>query len=83
MLLSHEVNGRICSRTQGAQEFEIIEARGAESTVGIDGASGSLEIRSVVREVNFKSDWAGFEGSPLLSAPANERMIESGIEVWC
>ena len=43
MLLSHEVNSRICSRSQGAQELVVIEARGTEGTVGINGASGSLE----------------------------------------
>ena len=47
-LLSHKVNGRICSRTQVAQYLVIIEARGA---VGyIDGGGGSLKKRSVSSE---------------------------------
>ena len=39
MLLSHEVNGRICSRTQSAQEIVIVEARVGVGRLGIDSAS--------------------------------------------
>jgi len=51
MLLSHEVNGRICSRAQSTQKLVIIDVRGVEGAVGIDVASGSLEEGRVVREV--------------------------------
>ena len=39
ILLSHEVNGRICSHTQGAQEIVIVEARVGVDRLGIDSAS--------------------------------------------
>lgn len=47
VLLPHEVNGRICSLTQGAQDLVIIEARGAAGRLSTDGAGadGSLKIR--------------------------------------
>jgi hypothetical protein len=44
MFLSHEVNGRICSRTQGAQELVIIEAWGDISTLD-NGDSSSLKSK--------------------------------------
>ena len=47
MLLPHEVNGRICSLTQGPQNLVIIKAGGAIGMVGIDGADGSLKKRRV------------------------------------
>jgi hypothetical protein len=46
-LLPHEVNGRICSLTQGAQELVITEARDAGDRLGTDGADGSLKKRRV------------------------------------
>jgi hypothetical protein len=45
ILLSYEVNGRICPLTQGVQDLVIVEARGAVSRLGTDGADGSLERR--------------------------------------
>ena len=56
MLLSREVNGRIGSRTQGAQEFVIVEARGAEGAVSIDSANGSLEGEKDYQRDNCKRD---------------------------
>jgi len=56
MLLSHEVNGRIGSRAQVAQELVIVKARGAEGTVSIDKANGSLEAEEVHQRDNFKPD---------------------------
>ena len=56
MLLSHEVNGRIGSRTQNAQELVIVEARGAEGAVSIDDANGSLEREKVYQRANCKPD---------------------------
>jgi hypothetical protein len=47
VLLPHEVNGSICSLTQGAQDLVIIEARGAVGRLGTDGVDGSLKKRSV------------------------------------
>lgn len=49
VLLPHEVNGRICSLTQGAQDVVIIEARGAIGRLGTDCADGSLKKKSVSR----------------------------------
>ena len=45
ILLPHEVNDRICSFTQGAQDLVIIEARGAVRRLSTDGTGGSLKIR--------------------------------------
>jgi hypothetical protein len=56
MLLSHEVNGRVGSRTQGAQELVIVEARGAEGAASIDNASGSLEAEGVYQPNDSKPD---------------------------
>ncbi len=56
MLLSHEVDGRIGSRAQGAQELVVVKARGAEGTVSIDNANGSLEEEEVYQRDNFKPD---------------------------
>ena len=42
-LLSHEINSRIASRTQDAQDLVIIEARRVEGAVSIDTANGTLE----------------------------------------
>ena len=44
-LFSYEVNSRIASGTQGAQELVIVEARRADGAVSID--NGSLEGRKV------------------------------------
>lgn len=49
-LLSYKVNGRICSRTQAAQDLIIIKARGAVGRLSIDGDGGSLKNRSVSSE---------------------------------
>jgi hypothetical protein len=48
VLLSHKVNGRIKSLTQGAQELVIIEARVAVGRLGTNGAISSLEKKRVV-----------------------------------
>ena len=56
MFLSHEINLRIGSRTQGAQELVIVEARGAGGGVSIDNANGSLEGERVYQRANFKPD---------------------------
>jgi hypothetical protein len=46
-LLPREINGRIYSRTQGAQELVIIKVRGAVGRLSTDGADGSLKKRGV------------------------------------
>jgi hypothetical protein len=50
-LLSHKVNGRSSSRTQGTQELVIIEARGAVGTLGVNGGNSSLKKGRIVRGV--------------------------------
>jgi len=42
ILLSHEINGCICSLAQRAQDLVVIEARRAIGRFGIDGANSSL-----------------------------------------
>jgi hypothetical protein len=79
-LLSHEVNSRIASRTQGAQDLVIIEARRAEGAVSIDSANGSLEGRKVYQRANCKPDWTAGKGLPLPSTTANDRMTENGTD---
>jgi hypothetical protein len=55
-LLSHEVNGRVGSGTQGTQELVIVEARGAEGAASIDNANGSLEAEEIHQRDDFKPD---------------------------
>lgn len=77
VLLSHEVNGRVGSRTQCAQDLVIVEARGAEGAVSIDNANGSLEAKKVYQQDELKPDWTAGEDLPLPRTSANERMPET------
>ena len=45
VLLPHEIDGRICSLTQGPQDLVIIEARGVIARLGTNEADGSLKKR--------------------------------------
>jgi hypothetical protein len=56
MFLSHEVNGRVGSSTQGAQELVVVKARGGEGAVRIDNANGSLEAEEVYQRDDLKPD---------------------------
>ena len=49
MLLSHEVDGRIASRTQGAQELVIIEGGAGVDRLATDGTDSSLKNSRIVR----------------------------------
>jgi hypothetical protein len=82
VLLPHEVNGRICSHTQGAQDLVIIEARGAGFRLGTDDADGSLKKRKVSWEAILNLT-GSVQDSPPSSAPANEQVTERGIETLC
>jgi hypothetical protein len=61
VLLSHEVNGRVCSRTQGAHELVIIEAWGDVSTLSNGGSSSLKNKRGLIRKgcSDFKLDGGG------------------------
>ncbi len=84
VLLSHEVNDRICSLTQGAQDLVIIEARGAFDWLRTNGANSSLRKGGGEGVGAYsKPDQRNDQDSPPPSVPANEQVIEREIEALC
>ena len=56
VFLPHEVNGRICSLTQFAQDLVVIETRSVVGRLGTDDADRSLKKRSGVGTYS-KPNW--------------------------
>jgi hypothetical protein len=74
VLLSHKVNGRIISLTQGAQELVIIEARVAIGRFGTNGAISSLKNRKLSEAI------LNLTSIRVRDSPPNEQVTELVIE---